>query len=86
MAWSELFLFTSSNMDLWISICMLGNFSRFCYRLPTFFKIIFFKKFFQDNYQSVKLFWIQIRTDVLSVLIWVQAVCKGYQQKMKSQC
>ena len=24
--------------------------------------------------------WIQIRTDVLSVLIWVQTVCKCYQQ------
>ena len=24
--------------------------------------------------------WIQIRTDVFSVLIWVQTVCKGYQQ------
>ena len=23
--------------------------------------------------------WIQIRTDILSVLIWVQTVCKGYQ-------
>ena len=24
--------------------------------------------------------WIQIRTDILLVLIWVQTVCKGYQQ------
>ena len=24
--------------------------------------------------------WIQIRPNVLSVLIWVQTVCKGYQQ------
>ena len=23
--------------------------------------------------------WIQIRTDVLSVLIWIQTVCKCYQ-------
>ena len=27
--------------------------------------------------------WIQIRTDILSVLIWVQTVCKGYQQTTK---
>ena len=27
--------------------------------------------------------WIQIRTDILSVLIWVQTVCKGYQQRTK---
>ena len=26
---------------------------------------------------------IQIRTDVLSVLIWVQTICKGYQQTTK---
>ena len=24
--------------------------------------------------------WIQIRTNILSILIWVQTVCKGYQQ------
>ena len=28
--------------------------------------------------------WIQTRTDVLSVLIWVQHVCKGYQQMTKN--
>ena len=27
--------------------------------------------------------WIQIRTDILSVLLWVQTVCKGYQQTTK---
>ena len=27
--------------------------------------------------------WIQIRTDILSVLIWVQTVCKCYQQTTK---
>ena len=27
--------------------------------------------------------WIQIRTDVPSFLIWVQTVCKGYQQTTK---
>ena len=35
----------------------------------------FLKKFFEC--QTV---WIQIRTDILSVLICVQTVCKGYQQ------
>ena len=28
--------------------------------------------------------WIQIRTDILSVLIWAQTVCKGNQ--LKSCC
>ena len=27
--------------------------------------------------------WVQIRTDILSVLIWVQTLCKGYQQTTK---
>ena len=27
--------------------------------------------------------WIQIGTDILSVPIWVQTVCKGYQQTLK---
>ena len=27
--------------------------------------------------------WIQIRTDILSGIIWIQAVCKGYQQIAK---
>ena len=40
-------------------LCMLGNFSCFCCRLLTFFqwlffKLKFFKKFFQEHYQSVK--------------------------------
>ena len=53
---------------------MLGNFSlNFFCRLLTFFKINFFKKFFQEHYKSVKQF-------ETSVLIWVQTVCKGYQQ------
>ena len=42
-----------------------------------FFKINFFKKFLPKHCQMV---WIQIRTDVLSVLIWVQTVCKVYQR------
>ena len=36
--------------------CMLGNCSCFCCRLLTFFKMNFFKKFFQELYQSVKQF------------------------------
>ena len=27
--------------------------------------------------------WIQIKTDILSVMIWVQTVCKGYQKTIK---
>ena len=37
-------------------LCMLGNFSCFCCRLLTFFKIILFEKFFQEHYQSDERF------------------------------
>ena len=30
--------------------------------------------------QKCQTDWIQIRPDVLSGLIWVQSVCKGYEQ------
>ena len=50
--------------------------------LLSFFKI----NFFQNNLSGTLLsesqkVWIQIRTDILSVLIWVQTVCKGYLLK-----
>ena len=49
-----------------------------------FSKINLFKSFIQEHYQSVKIMvWIQIRTNILSVLTWVQTVCKGYQQMTK---
>ena len=39
-----------------LNCCMLGNFSFFCCRLLNFFKINFFKKFFQEHHQSVNQF------------------------------
>ena len=48
-----------------------------------FFKIIFFEKFFQELLSESQTVLIQIRADILSVLIWVQNVCKGYQQTTK---
>ena len=39
-----------------LTLCILGNVSCFCCRLLTYFKINFFKKFFQAHYQSVKHF------------------------------
>ena len=56
--------------------CMLGNFSCFFCRLLLIIKISSFKKLFQEHYQSVETVWIQIRINHLSVLIWVQTVCK----------
>ena len=51
----------------------------FICRLLIFFKINFSKILsgIQSECQTV---WIQIRSHVLSGLIWVQTVCKGYQQ------
>ena len=44
-----------------------------------FLKINTFEKFFQEHHQCQTV-WIQIRPDVLLGLIWVQTVCKCYQQ------
>ena len=50
----------------------------FC-RLLIFFKINIFEKFFQE-YHLCQTVWVQNRPDILSGLIWVLTVCKGYQQ------
>ena len=62
--------------------CLLGNFAcfKFCCGLLIFFKIIFFKNCFGNIPSECQTIWIQIRPNILSVLIWVQTVCKGYQQ------
>ena len=41
--------------------------------------LTFSKKSFKEHYQC-QMVWIQIRTWWREVLIWVQTVCKGYQQ------
>ena len=48
-----------------------------------FCPLIFFRKFFQDYDRLLSEFqtiWILIRSDSLSGLLWVQTVCKSYQQ------
>ena len=52
----------------------LPCFPCFCVRLLTF------QNYFSGTPSRCLTVWIQIRTDVLSVLIWVQTVCKDYQQ------
>ena len=49
----------------------------FCY------EINFFKKNLSGIPSECQTVWVQIRPDVLSGLIWVQIVCKGYQQMTK---
>ena len=52
------YLYTTAVLIDWIPIvyliCMLGNFVCFCCRLLIFFRINFFKQFFQEYHQSVK--------------------------------
>ena len=60
-----------------LTFCILGILMRFC-RLLIFFTINFFKKFFQELPSECQTDWIQIRSDILSGLIWVQTVCISY--------
>ena len=48
--------------------------------LLIFFKINFLEKFLSGIPSECQTVWIQIRPHDLSGLIWIQAVCKGYQQ------
>ena len=77
------------NSSLLLTLCMLGNFSYFvvvCY----FFKFNFIKKHYQSVKQfesrskdSTQRFESRLKVSTLSVLIWVQTVCKGYHQMTK---
>ena len=75
----ELYL-CSSKSSFSLTHCMLGNFSCFRCRLPTFFKINFFKKILSGTLSECQMLWIQITTDIL---IWVQTACNGYPQTTK---
>ena len=48
-------------------------------RSADFFSKFNFSKNSFRNTIRVSNGWIQIRTDLQSVLIWIQTVCKGYQ-------
>ena len=62
---------------------MLGNISFFLLSSADFFQKYSFKKILSGTLSECQTVWIQIRTDILSVLIWVQNVCEGYQQTTK---
>ena len=51
----------------------------FCHLL-IFFKINFFRKIISEILSECQTDWTQIRPDIISGLIWVQTVCKRYQQ------
>ena len=52
-----------------LTLCMMGNCMLFLLSSAEFFKINFFKKFFQEYHRSWQIAWIHIRPDVLSGLI-----------------
>ena len=62
---------------------MLGNFFMLLLSSADFFQNQLFQKILSGALIECQTVWIQIRTDILSVLIWVQTVCKGYQQMTK---
>ena len=48
-----------------------------------FFQNLPSPKILSGTLSKCQTIWIQIRTDILSVLLWVQTVCKGYHQTTK---
>ena len=65
-----------------VYLYMLGNFACFL-SSAEIVKINFFKKLFQEYHQSVKTVWTHIRPNKMSGLVWVQTVCRVYQQTIK---
>ena len=63
---------------------MLGNFRAFLLSAD-FFQNQLFPNIILGIPSECQTDWIQIRPDNLSGLIWVQTVCKGYQQTTQGQ-
>ena len=72
--------FLNSSIPFFLSLCMLGNFSCFCCRLLTFFKINFFQKFFHEHYQSV----IQFSSRSGPTLCWCRSGLKLFARVTES--
>ena len=77
--WGEASIFNSMlwftspfKPSLALTLCILGNFS--------FFKISFLEKILLGTSSGCQTVWIQISPDILSGMVWVQNVCKVYQQ------
>ena len=66
-----------------LTFCMLGNFAYFFVVCGLFLLNEIFQKNLPGIPSECQTVWIQIRPDILSGLIWVQTVCKGYQQTTK---
>ena len=63
--------------------CLGPYFSCFRCLLLTFFQNLPFQNILSGTLSECQTVWIQIRTGILTVLIWVQTVCKIYQLMKK---
>ena len=70
------FLYLSISNPLTVSL--LGKFACFL-SSADLIQNHFLEKFFQKTLSVCQTAWTQIRTNIMSVLIWVKTVCKGYQ-------
>ena len=64
---------------------MLGSFIHFFCRRLIFFQNKLFKKIISRTLSECLTLWIRIRTGVMSVMIWVQTACKGYQKRQRKK-
>ena len=63
-----------------LNILHAGYFFMLLLSSANFFQSELFPKILSGTLPECQTVWIQIKTDILSVMIWVQTVCKGYQQ------
>ena len=74
-----------SRSTMVFTLCLLGNFARLFLSSADFFENQLFRNILSGIPSECQTVWIQIRPDILSGLIWVQTVCKGYQQMTLSR-
>ena len=72
-------IYPSNSASYSLILCLLGHFS--CFFVACWlFQNQFFRKILSGIASEFRTVCIQIRPDFLSGLIWVQTICKGYQQ------
>ena len=62
-----------------LALCLLSNFACF-FVVCWFFQNQLFQKILSGIPSECQTVLMQIRPDILSGLIWIQTICKGYQQ------
>ena len=77
--WPFTAVFLDTSGYLYLTLCMLDNFARFFCHLRIFLTFQKKKKISGIPLECQTV-WLQIWPDILSGLIWVQIVCKGFQQ------